>query len=89
MTKTANNREFRKKTFVEIYAQTKAKVRKIEKTPAQKFVDDVAEITKKTPLTVRQWLYGAQVPDKLTQSVLADYFGSTPEQLFPTNNKTK
>ena len=47
------------------------------------FVAAIAERTCKTEGTVRQWLYGAQKPDALTKSVIADYLGATTEELFP------
>lgn len=67
------------KTFLELYNERKAKP-----TPAQKFVSDVAALTMRNEVTVRMWLSGAQVPDKLTQSVIAAHFGVDAAGLFPT-----
>ena len=56
-------------------------------TPAAKFVAEVAEVTKKSEISVRRWLSegeSAGVPDALTQEVLAKHFNTTPQELFPT-----
>lgn len=53
-------------------------------TAPQLFIEEVADVTKRSTTTVRMWMSGAQAPDALTQQVLADHFGTTPEQLFPS-----
>lgn len=67
------------KTFREIYIAEGNKP-----TPRQVFLSEVAELTKKSEATVRQWLSGNQSPDALTQEVLAKHFNTTPQELFPT-----
>lgn len=52
-------------------------------TPAVAFIAEVAEITKKSEITVRRWLSGEVVPDALTRAVLADHFKCKAEDLFP------
>ena len=68
-------------TLVELYQQAKKQERPI--APATAFVRKVAEITKKSEVAVRRWLSGETEPDSLTQEVLAQHFGTTPDKLFP------
>jgi hypothetical protein len=70
-----------RKSLAEIYNEAKALP-----TPAQCFVIELAKVTHKSPFTVRQWLYGAQLPDSLTQSVIAEHFGVDVGGLFPERN---
>ena len=67
-----------KKTFTEIYNESKSKP-----TPAQEFVAEVARITKRSEFTVKMWLCGNQVPDALVKSVIAEHFGVDADGLFP------
>jgi len=66
------------KTFKELYEQAKQ-----QPTPAAAFVAKVAEITHRTETTVRMWLSGNQAPDELAKSVIAQYFNSDIDTLFP------
>lgn len=71
-------------TLKEIYA--KAKNQPKPDTPANAFVKEVAEVTKKSEIAVRRWLSDGDsscVPDMLTREVLAKHFGTTPSELFP------
>lgn len=68
-------------TLAERYEQAKRQKRALP--PAQAFVKNVAEVTKKSEIAVRRWLAGTIVPDALTQDVLAKHFGTTPDELFP------
>lgn len=56
-----------------------------KKTPGMAFIDKIAELTKKHPITVRRWIGNENpiYPDALTQQILADHFKTTPEELFP------
>ena len=65
------------KTFREIYEETKQKP-----TPAQAFVSEIAELTHRSELTVRMWLSGQQIPDKLVQEVIARKFNVSVDGLF-------
>lgn len=67
-------------TFAEIYEEQKSKP-----TPARDFILKIAELTSKSPLTVKRWVQPCTNirPDRLTQMVLASHFGTTPEELFP------
>lgn len=56
-------------------------------TPGVAFIAEVAEVTKKSEITVRRWISGEVVPDALTQSVLAKHFKCHPEDIFPDRNK--
>lgn len=64
-------------TFVALYREAKNRP-----TPAQEFIEKVAALTKKTPQTVRQWIYGQQIPDELTQSIIANHFNVPLATLF-------
>lgn len=68
-------------TLIERYEQAKRQPRAL--TPALAFVQQVAEVTKKSEIAVRRWLSGETQPDALTQDVLARHFGTTPDELFP------
>ena len=52
-------------------------------TPAAAFVQEIANVSKKSEIAVRRWLSGKIEPDALTQDVLAKHFGTTVEDLFP------
>lgn len=67
------------KSFRELYNEAKAKK---PTPPAQVFIREVSELTHKRPETIRQWLYTDQVPDVLTQSVIAEHFGVDVRTLF-------
>lgn len=66
-------------TFKELYEAQKA-----QPTPAAAFITKVAELTHRTENTVRMWLMGVQTPDDLVIAILADFFGTKPDELFPT-----
>lgn len=51
-------------------------------TAAQVFVRDIANLTKRSEFTVRMWLCGQQVPDKLAQETIANHLGVSVETLF-------
>ncbi|HAB41852.1 MAG TPA: hypothetical protein DCE24_08355 [Porphyromonadaceae bacterium] len=70
-------------TLKELYLRQKNKT-----APGLAFIREVAMVTKKSEVTVRKWLGGDAVPDGLTQKTLADYFGFSPEDLFPTLRKS-
>ena len=69
-----------KKTFKDIYIE-----RKQLPTHAEMFIAEVAELTHRSPNTVKMWLLGRQVPDELTQSVIAKKYNLDINGLFPTN----
>lgn len=71
-------------TLTERYEQAKSQRQPRAVTPALAFVQQVAEVTKKSEIAVRRWLSGASQPDALTQDVLARHFSTTPEELFPS-----
>lgn len=66
------------KTFRNLYEDEKKKP-----TAAQLFVSRVATLTKRSETTVRMWISGQQVPDKLAKSVIAQEFGADINSLFP------
>ncbi|MDE7402759.1 MAG: hypothetical protein K2M87_05045 [Muribaculaceae bacterium] len=68
-------------TLIELYQNAKKQQKPV--APATAFILEVIEVTKKSEPAVRRWLSGATEPDALTQSVLAEHFGTTPEELFP------
>jgi transcriptional regulator with XRE-family HTH domain len=69
-----------KKTFKDIYLE-----RKQLPTHAEMFVTEVAELTHRSTNTVKMWLLGRQVPDELTQSVIAKKYNVDINSLFPVN----
>lgn len=68
-------------TFKELYQ--KAKSKPAPKTPAAAFILEICKITKKSEIAVRRWVSGDNIPDALTQDVLAKHFNTTPDELFP------
>ena len=67
-------------TFKDLYLREKEKP-----TPAQSFIEDIAELTKRSANTVRMWLQGKQTPDALAQSLIAEKFDIYVSTLFPEN----
>lgn len=55
--------------------------------PKTMWVKRIAEVTKKSEITVRMWLCGRQTPDSLAQDVISKELGVPPEELFPAGNK--
>lgn len=74
------------KTFKDLYEEELKKP-----TPAKRFVAEVAELTKRSEITVRMWLSGKQSPDELAKATIAAKFGVNADGLFPAtssiNNK--
>lgn len=66
-----------KKTFTQLYLEAKN-----EPTPAQKFINEVAGLTKRSEQTVRMWLSGVQIPDPNVTANIAKHFNVDPESLF-------
>lgn len=65
-------------TFREIYMNVKN-----ESTPAQKFIEEVADVTCRNTRTVQQWISGTQQPPIQVQEKLAEKFGFPVDELFP------
>lgn len=78
--KTTNKIMGNQMTFKDYYLQEKAKP-----SPAQNFLTDMAQLTKRSSVTVRMWLQGKQVPDALTQSLIAQRLNTDASTLFPDN----
>lgn len=72
------------KTFNELYEAEKARP-----SHAQEFINKCAELTYCAPFTIRMWLSGNQNPTPLAKAVLAEYFETTPEALFPPTENEK
>lgn len=68
----------KKMTFKDLYLQEKEKP-----TPAQSFLEEIAELTKRSVNTVRMWIQGKQTPDKLAQSRIAEHYNIEISSLFP------
>lgn len=66
------------KSFKDIY-----KERKLQPTPAQCFIKEVADLTHRSEVTIKMWLLGKQIPDQLTQQVIAEHFNTSINTLFP------
>jgi hypothetical protein len=69
--------QLEKKSFTELYLE-----RKNEPTPAQRFINEVAELTKRSEQTVRMWLSGVQIPDQNVMKVIGMHFNVDPDTLF-------
>lgn len=72
--------ELRKVSFAELYAEHKALP--LPTTPAQAFIDEVAEVTHKATGTVRMWIMGKQTPDALAIQTIANHFNVDADGLF-------
>lgn len=70
-------------TLKELY--NRAKDQPKPETPATVFIREVADVTKKSEVSVRRWISEEVVPDALTQDVLAKHFNTTSDALFPRN----
>ena len=68
----------RKISFRDLYAEFRDRP-----TPAQSFIAEVAEITRRKINTVIAWTKGQQTPDRLAQEQIATHFGVDIETLFP------
>ena len=66
-----------KKTLKDLYNEAKN-----EPTPAQKFIAEVAEITNRSEVTVRMWLFGGQIPDPNVARTIGSHFNVDPDTLF-------
>lgn len=55
---------------------------KAEKAPKSAFVDEISDLCKVHPTTVRCWLAGTQKPDALKISLIAKKLGVPEDQLF-------
>lgn len=75
-------KELRKVSFAELYAEHKALREAPPITPAQAFINEVAEVTHKATGTVRMWIMGKQTPDALAIQTIANHFNVNPETLF-------
>ncbi len=80
-----NRKTMNTKSFRELYEIERTKP--APPSPALVFLMKVANETKRSVGTVRYWLTGAQEPDRLTKSILAKKFNTTPEILFPPSMK--
>ncbi len=69
-----------KMSFKDLYLREKEKP-----TPAQTFIEDIAELTKRSTNTVRMWIQGKQKPDALAQTQIAERYNLDISALFPTN----
>lgn len=75
----------KKKSLQQLYNERKALPK--SPTPGEMFILEVAEVTHKSPTTVRMWLGGRQTPDELTQSIIADKYNVDINGLFPETQK--
>lgn len=73
-----------KKSFFDLYAEQKKKP-----TPAQNFIAEIAALTHRSENTVKMWLCGRQVPDELTQSIIARRYNLNINGLFPWWQQTQ
>lgn len=67
------------KTFLDFYNEARARRSK----PSVEFINKIAEITNRQPITVRKWLSGENTPDINCQEIIANYLGAPREELFP------
>lgn len=52
-------------------------------TAAQAFLMEVAEVTRRTPNSVKLWVQGFRHPDDLAKEAIGRHFNVDPEFLFP------
>lgn len=71
-------------TFNDLYDHEKGKP-----TFAEAWVERIAKVTRKSKATVRAWICGRQIPDRLTLEILATELHTAPEELFPKLNTPK
>lgn len=45
-------------------------------------VKEVADLTKRSEITVRMWISGQQKPDRLAQEIIAQHYGVDVDTLF-------
>ena len=64
--------------FREIYYQEKKK-----QSPARRFINTSASITKCDEKTVRFWISGTQKPAMPLRKIIAQHLGIDPNVLFP------
>ena len=69
-------------TLKELYENEKQ-----QQTPAQSFVERVANAARASEATVRSWLCGSRNPDQLAKEAIAKEFGTTVDELFPEERK--
>lgn len=50
----------------------------------QETIKKLAELTYSTPASVYRWINGQSRPPVIKQKVIAEYFGKSVEELFPT-----
>ena len=53
------------------------------KSPKKEFVTEIAVLCKCAESTVRAWLSGAQQPDPLKKSIIANFLAKPEDELFP------
>lgn len=75
------------KTFKELYEEAKQKPKQKLPTPAMVFITDIMRITYSQEMTVRNWLNGRVIPDRLTQETIAKFLNVSVDGLFPDNVK--
>lgn len=71
-------------TFRELYFEQKSKP-----SPSEQFVTEIARITCRERTTVMQWVSGAQQPNNICASAIANYLGISADELFPTISDRK
>ena len=55
----------------------------------REFIIQIAELTLATETTVTRWLSREFVPSKARQEKIAEYLGTTPEELWPLQGNTE
>lgn len=61
------------------------KILREQESPAQRLKRELSEATMKSPNTVAGWFSG-KTPDVLTQKIVAEFLGSTPNEVFPSED---
>lgn len=73
----------KKNKLREVYDALPAQERTVTvRAPKTEFVKELAELTKSHPTTVKAWIYGAQKPDALKTSLIAEKLGIPESELF-------
>lgn len=71
-------------TFAEIYYEK----RKLPH-PSVAFIMEIANITYRSPIAVRKWINGENIPDINCQNIIAEHLGKPREVLFPPQQDKK
>lgn len=71
-------------TLKDIYLELK-----VVQSPAQKFISDIAALTCREESTVKQWIYGAQIPPRRAKIQIAAFLNKSVSDIWPEDDDTQ